>query len=113
VINDEAVAYMRERALAGPVIARLLEHPARRFADQAAWNDHLDELGISALKVNPDPVLIATEGALWGSVKAHGQRWHSQRRGRDCRDGFLGLAKTCVKGAETRRRPEDAEWRNW
>ena len=32
----------------------------------------LDELGIWALKVNPDPVLIATEGALWGSVKAHG-----------------------------------------
>jgi Transposase IS66 family len=54
------------------VIARLLKHPARRFADQTAWNSHLDELGISALKVNPDPVLIATEGALWGSVKAHG-----------------------------------------
>src|SRR5712692_4993704 len=29
-------------------------------------------LGIAALTVNPDPVLIATEGALWGSVKAHG-----------------------------------------
>jgi hypothetical protein len=24
------------------------------------------------LKVNPDPVEIATEGALWGSIKAHG-----------------------------------------
>jgi hypothetical protein len=72
VINDEAIAYMRERALANHVITRLLEHPARCFADQAAWNGHLDELGISALKVNPDPVLIATEGALWGSVKAHG-----------------------------------------
>jgi len=72
VINDEAIAYMRERALAGLVIARLLEHPTQRFADQTAWNGHLNELGISALKVNPDPVLIATEGALWGSVKAHG-----------------------------------------
>ena len=72
VINDKAVAYMRERALAGPVIARLLEHPDRWFADQTAWKGHLDKLGISALKVNPDPVLIATEGALWGSVKAHG-----------------------------------------
>src|SRR5262249_28748558 len=72
VINDEAIAYMRERALAEHVIVRLLEHPGRCFADQAAWNSHLDELGISALKVNPDPVLIATEGALWGSVKAHG-----------------------------------------
>src|SRR5258708_25617968 len=33
---------------------------------------HLDRLGISALTVNPDPVTVATEGALWGSVKAHG-----------------------------------------
>ena len=32
----------------------------------------MDRLGISALKVRPDPALIATEGALWGSVKAHG-----------------------------------------
>ena len=38
----------------------------------AAWTAHLDQLGISALKVNPDPVMVATEGALWGSVKAHG-----------------------------------------
>jgi hypothetical protein len=72
VINDEAIAYMRERALAGPVIARLLEHRARCFANHSDWSAHLDRLGISALKVNPDPVLIATEGALWGSVKAHG-----------------------------------------
>jgi hypothetical protein len=72
VINAEALAYMRQRALAGPVIARLAEHPDRLFADRAAWTAHLDRLGISALKVNPDPVLIATEGALWGSIKAHG-----------------------------------------
>lgn len=72
VINAEALAYMRERALAAHVIARLLEHPDRRFAGREAWNAHLERLGISALKVNPDPVLIATEGALWGSVKAHG-----------------------------------------
>jgi hypothetical protein len=72
VINDEAIAYMREHALAGHVIARLLAHPDRCFADQLAWTAHLDQLGISALKVNPNPVLITTEGALWGSVKAHG-----------------------------------------
>ena len=72
VINAEALAYMRQRALAGPVIARLAEHPDHDFADQAAWTAHLDRLGIAALKVNPDPVLIATEGALWGSIKAHG-----------------------------------------
>src|SRR5215467_5891622 len=72
VINAEALAYMRQRSLAGPVIARLAEHPHKYFADQAAWAAHLDRLGISALKVNPDPVMVATEGALWGSIKAHG-----------------------------------------
>ena len=80
VINAEALAYMRERALAGPVVARLAEHPDWFFADRSAWSAHLDRLGISALDSlpprrrgsNPDPVTIATEGALWGSVKAHG-----------------------------------------
>ena len=52
---------MRERALAAHVIARLVEHPDRCFADQQAWTTHLERLGISALKVNPDPMLIATE----------------------------------------------------
>jgi len=68
IINAEALAYMRERALGPHVIARLDEHPDRSFADQQAWHAHLDKLGIAQLKVNPDPVLIATEAALWGSV---------------------------------------------
>ena len=72
VINDAALAYMRERALAAHVIRRLAEHPDRYFADQAAWTTHLEKLGMASLKVHPDPVLITTEGALWGSVKAHG-----------------------------------------
>ena len=72
VINAEALAYMRQRALAGPVVARLAEHPDQVFADHPAWTAHLDRLGISALQVMPDPVTIATEGALWGSLKAHG-----------------------------------------
>jgi hypothetical protein len=72
VINAEALAYMRERALAAHVIARLVEHPNRRFVGEKAWNAHLEMLGISALEVNPNPVMVATEGALWGSVKAHG-----------------------------------------
>jgi hypothetical protein len=72
VINAEALAYMRQRALAGPVIASLAEHPERHFPNEAAWLRHLDQLGITALAVTPDPVRIATEGAAWGSVKAHG-----------------------------------------
>src|SRR5216684_3100041 len=55
VINAEALAYMRQRALAGPVIARLAEHLDQVFTDQTAWTAHLDQLGLSALKANPDP----------------------------------------------------------
>src|SRR6266852_2170034 len=47
VINTEALAYMRHRSLASPVIARLAEHLDQLFADQSAWSAHLDRLGIS------------------------------------------------------------------
>jgi hypothetical protein len=72
VVNAEALAYMRQRALAAPVIASLAQHPEHHFADEAAWLLHLERLGITALAVTPDPVRIATEGAVWGSIKAHG-----------------------------------------
>ena len=72
VINAEALAYMRKRNLAGQVVALLSEHRNARFADRAAWTAHLGALGISRLRVHPDPVKIATEGALWGSVVDHG-----------------------------------------
>jgi ribosomal protein L29 len=72
VINDAALAYMRQRKLAGPLIARLQACRTKRFADEATWTAHLDRLGLSGLAVNPDPVRIATEGALWGSVLDHG-----------------------------------------
>jgi Transposase IS66 family len=72
VVDAEALAYMREHALAGSVIALLAGHPQRVFPDQAAWQAHLARLGITALRVTPDPVRLATEGALWGAIKAHG-----------------------------------------
>ena len=72
VINPEALAYMRGRSLAGSVIQLLAEHNDKQFADRAAWQAHLQLLGITALAVLPDSVRIATEGALWGSIKAHG-----------------------------------------
>src|SRR3954470_1600369 len=53
VINAEALAYMRERALSGPVIERLATHPEHTFPDEAAWMDHLQRLGIPDLKVSP------------------------------------------------------------
>lgn len=77
VINAEALVYMRERYLAGALIENLDGHTQKIFADETAWSNHLDQLGISQLPhagsgVHPDPVKIATEGALWGSIKAHG-----------------------------------------
>ena len=71
VVNDAALNYMRDRALAGPIIARLAEHPDKQFADRRAWQAHLERLGITELNVTPNPVQIATEGALWGSIQSH------------------------------------------
>jgi hypothetical protein len=72
VINDEALGYMRGRRLAARVIARLARQAETLFADRLAWQAHLDRLGIATLDVTPDPLGIATEGALWGSIRAHG-----------------------------------------
>jgi len=58
VVNKEALAYMRGRNLAGPVIDRLEAAPQKIFADGAAWQAHLTALGIDQLGVTPDPVRI-------------------------------------------------------
>jgi len=71
VLNEAAYDYMREHGLPAASIALLAAGPQMRFADHAAWMSHLDRLGFIALKVTPDPVQVATEGALWGSVQAH------------------------------------------
>ncbi len=72
VVNDAALAFMRAGGLAGPLIARLAADDGKRFADAAAWTAHLERLGLTGLKVAPDPVRVATEGALWGSIVDHG-----------------------------------------
>jgi hypothetical protein len=72
VVNAEALAYMRERALAGPAVERLAGHPERRFPDRAAWSAHLERLGIRGMEGSLGPARVATEGALWGAIRAHG-----------------------------------------
>jgi Transposase IS66 family len=66
VLNAAAFDYMRERALSATLIARLAEQPETAFADQAAWQAHLDRLGFTGLTISPDPMQIATEGAILG-----------------------------------------------
>ena len=77
VLNEAAFAYLRDRGLSGPLIARLAEAGQTHFADQAEWRAHLRRLHIvtpakSDLAVIQDIEQIATEGALWGSIHAHG-----------------------------------------
>ena len=62
---------MRQHGLPATSIALLAGRLQTRFTDQAAWMAHLGQLGLTALTVSPDPVRIATEGAVWGSVRAH------------------------------------------
>ena len=72
VVNEAALAYMRRRSLAGFVIEGLAAAGERHFDDETAWTAHLEHLGITALKVHPDPSRIATEGALWGAITEQG-----------------------------------------
>ena len=77
VLNEAAFGYLRSRGLPGPLIAHLTEAGETRLVDQPAWQEHLNRLGIvSSTKTNlaviQDPVRIATEGAQWGSIHAHG-----------------------------------------
>jgi hypothetical protein len=71
VLNNAAFDYMRARALSAALIIRLAEQPQTAFADQVAWQAHLDRLGFTDLTIVPNPVQIATEGAIWSSIHAH------------------------------------------
>ncbi len=71
VINDAALAYMREHKLPQATIAHF-GNAEQRFADRKAFMAHLQTLGLMDLKVKPDPFQIATEAALWGSIVEQG-----------------------------------------
>src|SRR5208282_103150 len=66
-INQTAVAYWHRQKLPKAVVDLLRRGP-QAFADSAAWQGRLRALGIT----QPRHVRIATEGALLGSLIAHG-----------------------------------------
>lgn len=72
VVDDDALAMMRRLNMAEPLIVLLADQPAKRFTDEAIWRAHLAALGFDKLKIAPDPVKVATEGALWGAVRRQG-----------------------------------------
>src|SRR5271157_4101496 len=63
---------MEERNLPQIVIGKFKEHKARIFSSAGDWERHLQALGLSAMNVTPDPVLIASDGALWGAIHHQG-----------------------------------------
>jgi Transposase IS66 family len=105
VLNEAAFDYLRNRGLPGPVIARLAAAGKTHFADQPAWQAHLDRLGIVApaktgLAVIQDPVTIATEGAQWGSIQAHGFLHDAVVLSDDAGQFDIGLHALCWVHAE-------------
>ena len=67
MVNEAATAYWRRRKLPAAVVGRLRRGPPA-FPDADAWQARLRELGV----VRPRHMRIATEGALLGSLVAHG-----------------------------------------
>jgi len=72
VINDAALDYMKERGLPLSTIGKFKEHKTQIFSSADDWERHLQALGLHELKVAPDPVLVASEGALWGAIHHQG-----------------------------------------
>jgi len=72
VINAAALAYMRAGNLPRDVIDRLAGHALQAFGSHAEWMGHLHALGLTDLRVTPDPVRVASEAALWGAIEAEG-----------------------------------------
>ena len=68
-INAHALDYMRAQGMTGILIESLDTHPDKAFADEAAWLAHLTVLEMDQFRSTR---VTATEGALWGAIKAHG-----------------------------------------
>ena len=71
VLNATAFDYMRQHKLPSATVSLLAEHDGVEFAGLEEWQQHLETVGVAALRVTPDPVKIATEAAYWGALNEH------------------------------------------
>ena len=71
VLNATAFDYMRQHKLPSATVSLLAEHDGVEFAGLEEWQQHLETVGVAALRVTPDPVKIATEAAYWGMLIEH------------------------------------------
>ena len=84
IVNDAALARMRDMNMATGQIDALANHADKHFSSTQAWATHLTALGFDKLAVTPDPIKVATEGALWGAI---------------CEQGLLGDTAIVSDGA--------------
>ena len=100
VINDAALGYMKDRQLPQAVIDTFADHNERIFSRPEDWERHLQALGLTDLKVTPDPVLIASEGALWGAIIAEDRLANSVILSDDAGQFHVGDHALCWVHAE-------------
>ena len=100
VINDAALDYMKDRQLPQGVIDKLADHKDCIFACPKEWERYLQELGLSDLKVTPDPVRIASEGALWGAICHQGHLQDTVIVSDDAGQFRVGIHALCWVHAE-------------
>jgi hypothetical protein len=87
-VNDEALAYMRNRGLASPLMARLLARLHERKSELLRVLDR-QEIPLHTNGSENDIRACVTKRKITGGTQSEA--------GRDCRDAFLGLAKTRAK----------------
>ena len=100
VVNAEAVAAMRAANLAHGVIRALSGAHVLEFGSEADWTAHLDGLCVTALRVTPDPVRAASEGALWGALCAENRLGSAVILSDDAGQFRVGVHALCWVHAE-------------
>ena len=73
VVNQQALVYMRANSLPQAALDKLAGCAVRVFPSHQDWMRGLNELGMTGLSVTPDPVRVASEGALWGAICEEGR----------------------------------------
>ena len=73
VINEAALVYMRDNHLPQAALDKLASCATRLFPSDQDWVRRLSELGLTELTITPDPVRVASEGALWGALQEEGR----------------------------------------
>src|SRR6202021_2729743 len=73
VINEAALVYMRDNHLPQAALDKLAGCATRVFPSDQDWMRRLSELGLTELTITPDPVRVASEGALWGALQEEGR----------------------------------------